>query len=706
MDFTAELNASQREAVEHINGPVLVLAGAGSGKTRVITYRIAYLIEEVGISPHNILSITFTNKAAGEMKDRVQQLIFGNRGSDIWVSTFHSACARILRMEIDKLGFNKNFVIFDVSDQLSLIRECLRELNINEKQFPERNISSVIGDAKDNLLTPADFEKQVEGDFRLSIIAGVYNLYQRKLKENNALDFDDLIMKTIELFTYFPDVLKHYQDRFLYIMVDEYQDTNYSQYKLVRLLSGKHRNLCVVGDDDQSIYQWRGANIRNILEFEKDFPDAKVIKLEENYRSTQNILNAANEVIANNFRRKDKTLWSRKGRGEKIKVVCAPDEHYEAQFIAGEIVKLTKENYKFSDCAVLYRVHAQSRVIEDVFMKIGIPYMIVGGLRFYERKEIKDIIAYLRVISNPSDNISLLRILNVPRRGIGNVSRGRLVQFAEETGESLFEIIGKPEKISIFTTAAIKRLNEFRSLLDYFIQIKDDMTISGLIHEILNTTGYLKELELEDTAVSRSRIENLKEFIYAADEFQIMNPDQGLEEFLIHISLITDIDNVKNNENAVLLMTLHGAKGLEFPNVFICGMEEGLFPHARSLLDEDELDEERRLCYVGMTRAEKKLYLTYAQQRSLYGNTIYNSGSRFLDEIPQSLVDYIDLNDSNNDLSGLDFVSGERVFHEKWGSGMIIDVKGTGFDQELFVDFGENIGIKQLILRYAPIIRR
>lgn len=706
MDFKTELNAYQREAVEHVNGPLLVLAGAGSGKTRVITYRIAYLIEEIGVSPYNILSITFTNKAAGEMKERVQQLILGGKSSDIWVSTFHSACARILRMEIERLGFNKNFVIFDTADQLSLIRECLRELNINEKQFSERNISSVIGSAKDNLLTSADFERQAEGNFRLSIIADVYKLYQKKLKENNALDFDDLIMRTIELFTYFPDVLKHYQDRFLYIMVDEYQDTNYSQYKLVRMLSEKHRNLCVVGDDDQSIYQWRGANIRNILEFEKDYPDAKVVKLEQNYRSSQNILNAANEVIANNFKRKGKALWTRKGSGEKIKVVCAPDEHYEAQFIAGEIMKLTEGNHIFRDCAVLYRVHAQSRVIEDTFMKIGIPYMIVGGLRFYERKEIKDIIAYLRVISNPSDNISLLRILNVPRRGIGNVSRGKLMQFAEETGESLFEIIGKPERISIIGTATIKRINEFRNLLDYFIQIKDKTTISGLIHEVLDATGYINELELEDTAVSRSRLENLKEFFSAADEFQIMYPDQGLEEFLIHISLITDIDDVKDNENAVLLMTLHGAKGLEFPNVFICGMEEGLFPHSRSLTEADELDEERRLCYVGMTRAEVNLYLTYAQQRSMYGNTTFNSASRFLDEIPQSLIEYIDMNEPNDSLSGLEFVPGERVFHEKWGSGKVINVNGTGYDQELFVDFGEDIGIKHLILRYAPIIRR
>jgi len=705
MDFVAELNESQLKAVQHVNGPLLVLAGAGSGKTRVITYKIAYLIQEMGISPYNILSITFTNKAAGEMKARVKQLIHGDEGDKIWVSTFHSACARILRMEIEKLGFTKSFVIFDTVDQLSLIRECLKELDINEKQFPERSISSVIGDAKDNLITPSEFERKTENDFRLAIIAKVYNLYQKKLKESNALDFDDLIMKTIELFTQYPDILKHYQDRFHYIMVDEYQDTNYSQYKLVRLLAEKHRNLCVVGDDDQSIYQWRGANIRNILEFEKDFPDTKVIKLEENYRSTQTILNAANEVIANNFKRKDKTLWTKKDVGEKIKIICAPDEHHEAQFIAGEIVELTKD-YMYSDCAVLYRVHAQSRVIEDMFMKLGIPYMMVGGLRFYERKEIKDIIAYLRVVSNPSDNISLLRILNVPRRGIGNVSRDRLIEFSEEAGENLFQVIDEPSKVGTLGTAAIKRLNEFKELLDHFIQVKDNMDIVELIYEILECTEYTSKLEMENTAISRSRLENIREFIAAADEFQLRNPDKSLEEFLIHISLITDIDDVKENENAVLLMTLHGAKGLEFPNVFICGMEEGLFPHARSLTDDEELDEERRLCYVGMTRAEQNLYLTYTQQRNLYGNIMYNTKSRFLEEIPDTFIEEIDLNEPDEHSSGLGFNVGERIFHEKWGYGEIASVQGSGFDQELFVNFGDDIGIKHLILRYAPIIRR
>ncbi|HHY13629.1 MAG TPA: UvrD-helicase domain-containing protein, partial [Thermoanaerobacterales bacterium] len=573
------------------------------------------------------------------------------------------------------------------------------------KQFPERSISSVIGDAKDNLITPSEFERKTENDFRLAIIAKVYNLYQKKLKESNALDFDDLIMKTIELFTQYPDILKHYQDRFHYIMVDEYQDTNYSQYKLVRLLAEKHRNLCVVGDDDQSIYQWRGANIRNILEFEKDFPDTKVIKLEENYRSTQTILNAANEVIANNFKRKDKTLWTKKDVGEKIKIICAPDEHHEAQFIAGEIVELTKD-YMYSDCAVLYRVHAQSRVIEDMFMKLGIPYMMVGGLRFYERKEIKDIIAYLRVVSNPSDNISLLRILNVPRRGIGNVSRDRLIEFSEEAGENLFQVIDEPSKVGTLGTAAIKRLNEFKELLDHFIQVKDNMDIVELIYEILECTEYTSKLEMENTAISRSRLENIREFIAAADEFQLRNPDKSLEEFLIHISLITDIDDVKENENAVLLMTLHGAKGLEFPNVFICGMEEGLFPHARSLTDDEELDEERRLCYVGMTRAEQNLYLTYTQQRNLYGNIMYNTKSRFLEEIPDTFIEEIDLNEPDEHSSGLGFNVGERIFHEKWGYGEIASVQGSGFDQELFVNFGDDIGIKHLILRYAPIIRR
>lgn len=705
MDFLKDLNPAQREAVCHINGPLLILAGAGSGKTRVIAYRIAYLIEEVGVPPHNIMAITFTNKAAGEMKERVDNLVSG-KGVDIWVSTFHSACVRILRREIEKLGYNKNFAILDVQDQFSLIRECLKELDINEKQFPERNVSSVIGSAKDRLLTPLDFEREAGGDFRKSKIAEIYKLYQKKLKENNSLDFDDLIMKTVEIFTLFPDVLRFYQNRFLYIMVDEYQDTNFAQYKLVSLLAEKHRNLCVVGDDDQSIYRWRGADIKNILEFERDYPDARVIKLEQNYRSTQIILDAANRVISNNFNRKEKELWTQKGKGEKIKVFCASDEHHEARFIAGEIMNLAGGEYNFKDFAVLYRTNAQSRVIEDIFMKMGLPYRIVGGLRFYERKEIKDITAYLRVISNPMDNISLLRIMNVPKRGIGMSTRDKLLDYSNREGLSLFQIIERPEEVPDLGSRAVKNLQEFYNLMGSLIGLKEKMMVSDLIIEVLERTGYIKELEEENTAESRSRIENLKEFISVALEFQQVNPDQGLEEFLAHISLVTDIDSMKEDENSVVLMTLHSAKGLEFPVVFISGMEEGIFPHSRSFLDEEELEEERRLCYVGITRAQERLYLTHAWQRNLYGNITYNSPSRFLDEIPLNLMEKIGEGELESEEEGyaVDFSPGEVVVHERWGRGRVIDVRGKGIDQELSVDFG-TYGIKHLLLRYAPIMR-
>jgi len=687
------LNPQQRQAVFQINGPLLVLAGAGSGKTSVLVNRIAYMIkygnayhseripqsltdddielmrqavrsreESAGrqgsgagsavsdadhrllavmrdnpVPPSTILAITFTNKAAREMKERLGNIL-GEDVTDIWVSTFHAACVRMLRRDIEKLGYSRGFVIFDTTDQQTLVKDCLKELNLNEKNFPVREVLSKISKAKDELKEPPEYIKEAGADFRLSKIARVYELYQKKLKANNALDFDDIIMLTIKLFLDYPEVMEYYQRKFRYILVDEYQDTNMAQYTLISLLSRHFRNLCVVGDDDQSIYGWRGADIRNILDFEKEFRETKVIKLEQNYRSTKVILEAANNVIKNNLGRKSKRLWTENERGDEIQYYEANDERDEASFITREIERLIKEQgRKYRDFALLYRINAQSRALEEAFMKAGIPYRIFGGLRFYDRKEIKDIIAYLRLIQNPSDDVALKRIINVPRRGIGNATLDAAEAIAIERSCSIFAIISSASEIPELKRTASK-LTEFADMISSFRALSESVSVPELINEVINKSGILDELKAEETEEAKTRIENIQELISGAIEFESQSEEKGLEAYLANISLVTDIDNMDGDNDHVMLMTLHSAKGLEFPVVFIPGFEEGVFPGMRSMESDAELEEERRLCYVGITRARQKLYLTSTHCRTLFGNTTYNRCSRFLKEIPQELV--------------------------------------------------------------------
>lgn len=640
MELLNGLNKEQKEAVLHNEGPLLILAGAGSGKTRVLTHRIAHLIKEQGVYPSSILAITFTNKAAREMRERIDSLI-GDLCNDMWVGTFHSICIRILRRDIERLGYDRSFVIYDTTDQQVVIKECLKELNLNDKNFPPKSVLETIGKQKDELIDAAHFEKLYASDFRMGKIAKAYKLYEKKLKSNNALDFDDIIMNTIKLFKQCPEVLEYYQRRFRYILVDEYQDTNTAQYTLVRQLSEAHQNLCVVGDDDQSIYGWRGANIRNILDFEKDFNSCKTIKLEQNYRSTQNILDAANFVISNNTGRKCKSLWTQNKGGSKI-VVCENDnEHEEAMYTAREIQRLiNEESRKFKDFAVLYRINAQSRVLEEMFMREGLPYKIVGGQKFYDRKEIKDIIAYLRLIQNPADNVSLKRIINVPKRGIGDTTVEHAENIAIENGFSIFSIISDAQEHSALSRAA-QKLEAFSKMIMRLRTMKETMSITELLDTVINDTGILKEYEVENTVEAQSRVENIKELKSVALEFEKQNELNTLEEFLANISLVSDLDNLEEEQDYVVLMTMHSAKGLEFPVVFIPGMEEGVFPGYRAITEgPEQLEEERRLCYVGITRAREKLYLSNARFRTLFGNSSYNRPSRFLSEIPENLVDY------------------------------------------------------------------
>lgn len=719
------LNDRQKEAVLTTEGPLLVLAGAGSGKTRVLTYRIAYLIEEKGIKPENILAITFTNKAANEMKERIEKLI-GGKAQNMWIGTFHSICVRILRRNIDRIGYSRNFVIFDTTDQKTLIKDCIKELNLNEEFYEPKAILSFISSQKDKLIDADTYMRDNYGDFRERNKALIYSLYQKKLKENNALDFDDLIFKTIDLFRKNPDVLNDYQERFKYILVDEYQDTNRAQYELIRLLSRKYMNICVVGDDDQSIYKFRGADIRNILEFEKDFPDTKVIKLEQNYRSTKTILEAANHVINNNYGRKSKRLWTENDGGTLIKLYRGYNEHDEANFIANKInEKIKNEGLKFSDFAVLYRTNAQSRVIEEALIKSNIPYKIVGGLKFYDRKEIKDIIAYLRLIQNPVDNISLKRIINVPKRGIGSKTIEKIEAYCQKTGESLYSAILDAEDIPGLSQRAIANINKFTTLINKFIAMKEILGVRGLIENVIDSIGYIEELKKENTIEAESRIENIKEFISVAIDFEQKSEENTLEEFLASISLLSDIDNVEDEGNAVLLMTLHSAKGLEFPVVFLAGMEERIFPLSRALENDEELEEERRLCYVGITRAMKTLYMTYATERTLYGHTMYNAASRFINEIPEYLVEnlnektvkvsnkikkdtnrfftgVVEKDISKSSVSSNDIKPGKKVRHKIWGIGTVVQVKDKGGDKEISVAF-ESKGIKKLMLNFAPI---
>lgn len=732
MDLIESLNPEQREAVLHTEGPLLVLAGAGSGKTRVLTHRIAYLIGEKGAHPSSILAITFTNKAAREMRERVEGLL-GDLSANMWVGTFHSICIRILRRDIEKLGYDRSFVIYDSADQLTVIKECLKELNLNEKNFPPRYVQEMIGRAKDELLEPSVYLNMHQSDFRMSKVAKAYELYQSKLKRNNALDFDDIIMFAIKLFIENQAVLSYYQRRFRYVLVDEYQDTNTAQYTLVSLLAQESRNLCVVGDEDQSIYGWRGANIRNILDFEKEFKDCRVIKLERNYRSTRKILSAANSVISNNLGRKGKKLWTSNPDGSPINHYTGGNEHEEAFFIAREIKRLKEEEKrKFSDFSVLYRINAQSRVIEETFIREGIPYRVYGGLRFYDRKEIKDVVAYLRVIQNLSDNVSLKRIINVPKRGIGNATVDTAEAIANDRGMSIFDVVASAGEFPELSRASA-RLREFSEMMSGLRALTGGMTASAMIGEVLERSGILKELEAEGTVEAATRIENIKELVSVSLDYEEKSEEKDLEGFLAQISLVSDLDGLNEESDNVVLMTLHSAKGLEFPVVVITGMEEGVFPGNRSITDESELEEERRLCYVGMTRARERLYLTDTFSRTLFGSTTYNSPSRFMSEIPRELIGEcnerpqkkepfvvkekaakatapllfrggrpIALDDIGSKRTPQSFSVGETVEHKRFGVGKIVSVKKEKEDLLLEIQF-EATGMKRLMASLANL---
>lgn len=646
MDLLAGLNSEQKTAVLHDDGPLLILAGAGSGKTRVLTHRIARLIAENKAKPWEIMAITFTNKAAKEMRDRID-LLMGDESAQMWVSTFHSICVRILRRDIEKLGYTGNFVIYDTQDKQMLLRDCLKELNINEKNYPPRMLGDKIGKAKDKLLSPEDYQRANKHDFREEKVCAVYKLYQQKLKENNALDFDDLIYFTIRLFKEAPAVLEYYQNKFKYLLVDEYQDTNMAQYMLVSMLAEKHGNLCVVGDDDQSIYAWRGADIRNILEFEKDFKGCKVIKLEQNYRSTPQILEAANKVIGRNTGRKDKVLWTSNKEGQKPVIFNAENQYEEARFVSTEVQECAKKRAQatgkeldYSRFAVLYRTNAQSRVFEEQFMKDGLPYRMFGGVKFYDRKEIKDVVAYLRVIMNPADSISLKRIINVPKRGLGATSVDRAERLAEQEGQTVYNIISNADKYEDLRRP-MPALKKFTELMDRFIELSKTMSVSGLVEHVIKECGIIDELKAENTIEARSRIENIEEFISVAMQFDKDSEETTLDAFLSQVSLVSDIDDLSSDEGAIVMMTMHSAKGLEFPVVFLVGMEDGLFPGYNSINEgPDKIEEERRLCYVGMTRAEEQLYMTHANARTIFGKTERYMPSRFLSEIPETMFDH------------------------------------------------------------------
>lgn len=638
------LNDRQQEAVQATEGPLLIVAGAGSGKTRVLTHRIAYLIATRKVPPWGILAITFTNKAAREMQERVSALV-GEEGRDIWVSTFHSMCVRILRRDIERIGYKSSFTILDSDDQLSVIRGCLKELNLDPKLYEPRSILSAISSAKNELLDAKQYGGRTGPDPYKQRVAQVYELYERKLRSNHALDFDDLIMKTIELFRQVPEVLDFYQKKFRYIHVDEYQDTNHAQYMLCRMLAAAHRNLCVVGDSDQSIYRWRGADISNILDFEKDYPEAKTILLEQNYRSTGNILQAANEVIRHNTGRKPKKLWTDKGEGNKIKVYYADSEQAEGYYIVNEIQRHLGEGRSYREHAVLYRTNAQSRVVEEIFIKSNIPYQIVGGIRFYERKEIKDLLAYLRLVSNPDDDISFLRIVNEPKRGIGAATLDKLADYADSRGSSIFAILDELDAIDIGARQK-NALENFRELIDNLNRMAEFVPVTELVEKLLEMSGYREMLVNENTIESRSRVENIDEFLSVTQDFEQKNEDKSLVAFLTDLALIADIDALGDDdsddpEDKVTLMTMHSAKGLEFPFVFVIGMEEGVFPHSRALNDPEELEEERRLAYVAITRAGEELVLSCAQTRTLFGRTNRNMPSRFLKEIPEEITEKI-----------------------------------------------------------------
>ncbi len=718
------LNPVQREAVAATEGPVLVVAGAGSGKTRVLTYRIAHLIRDLGIPPNGILAITFTNKAANEMKERVERLV-GGAVRAMWVSTFHSACARILRREAPRLGYRSSFTIYDDADALRLVTMCVRDLDMDSKRFPPRNIRAAISDAKNELIDYESFAQQGNG-FYHEQVADVYRLYQQRLLEASAMDFDDLLMITVELFGAFPDVLEHYQRRFQYVLVDEYQDTNRAQYVLIKQLSALHRNLCVVGDSDQSIYRFRGADIRNILDFESDYPDARVVVLGQNYRSTEVILEAANSVIANNDERKPKHLWTDRGRGELLTRYEAEDERDEAAFVAEQINALEDEGRSPSDIAIFYRTNAQSRVLEEVFVRYGIPYAVVGGVKFYDRREVKDVIAYLRVLVNPDDQVALKRVINVPKRGLGSTSLGHLDRYAQGLEVSFYEGLTQVDDEPHLSARARKQVKEFLALLDV-VRLKAEGGPKAAVEAVLESTGYLAELQVEQTIEALGRVENVRELVTVAEEYEIgaegsIVGDEAWDDldglrrlglFLESISLVADIDEFEEGAATVTLMTLHNAKGLEFPIIFIIGLDDGVFPHVRSLGDPSELEEERRLCYVGITRAQDRLFMTNAWSRMLWGGTNYNPPSRFLSEIPEELMTKIDkrrrqaefespASRNHQTVDAAQIEPGDRVLHNKWGVGVVLEIVGTGDRAEATVRFDDQ-GQKRLLLAWAPL---
>ena len=755
------LNNKQKEAVLELEGPCLIIAGAGSGKTKVLTHKIAYMIAN-NIKPWNILAITFTNKAANEMKERAEKLV-GDTAKDIWMGTFHSICVRILRKYIDRIGFRSDFVIFDTSDQRTLIKECLKSLQIDDKLFTDRSVLAEISNGKNEMLDPDEYNKKYAGDFRKEKIGIIYELYQKRLKENNAIDFDDIINFTIKILTDNPDVLEYYTEKFKYILVDEYQDTNKAQFTLVSLLASRYGNITAVGDNDQGIYSFRGADITNILNFEKDFPGTKIIKLEQNYRCTGNILKAANAVIKHNENKFDKKLWTENDEGEVPCIYCGEDEYDEATYIVQEIAHLKREEYyKNSDFTILYRMNAQSRAIEDILRREDIPYKIIGGLKFYERKEIKDIIAYLRLIQNTSDNLSLKRIINEPKRGIGKTSLDKIQDISERTGISMYDIIKNAPEYDLNRVAANSK--EFIDQIENLKKEKEKLSISELIKQTLKTTGYTKALEVENTVEAETRIQNLEEFLTVAIEFEEESADNTLAEFLEGITLSSDIDGMEDSEDSVTLMTLHSAKGLEFPVVFLVGMEEGIFPGYKSIGEPKELEEERRLFYVGITRAKQYLYLTCARHRTIFGSTSYNAVSRFVKEIPDELLEgYSEAVETKTD-NGFDdtgyrwsygkgqtvktykfeeseiekelvaktkqaqgefkfrtaesflnsikaktpnvdiskYKKGQRIYHKKFGEGTINYIEEEGDDAKVDITF-DKVGHKRLMAKFAGL---
>lgn len=743
MSIYDTLNEQQREAVYCTDGPLLILAGAGSGKTRVLTHRIAYLIEEKGVNPWNILAITFTNKAAGEMRERVDNLV-GFGSESIWVSTFHSTCVRILRRHIDRLGYDTNFTIYDTDDQKTLMKDVCKQVQIDTKVYKERNLLAAISAAKNEMISAQEYALNAQGDFGKEKIAKVYQEYEKQMHANNALDFDDLLVKTVQLFETQPDVLENYQERFRYIMVDEYQDTNTVQFQLVSLLAGKYRNLCVVGDDDQSIYKFRGANIKNILNFEQEFPDATVIKLEQNYRSTGNILDAANAVISNNVGRKDKQLWTDNGEGEKIKF-CQFDTGYdEAEYIADDIEREVRNGASYNDHAILYRTNAQSRLFEERFVAQNIPYKIVGGVNFYARREIKDVLAYLKTIDNGKDDLAVRRIINVPKRGIGLTTINRIQESAASRGIGFYDALLGLDLIPGVARGAAK-LEGFVALIEYFKGVAETLSLSDLLQEVIDKTGYIESLEAEGKEEAETRIENIDELRSKVAVYEESRLDQDekptLSGFLEEVALVADIDSLDEEQDYVVLMTLHSAKGLEFPHVYLAGMEDGLFPSYMTVTSDDreDMEEERRLCYVGITRAEQKLTMTSAMRRMVRGETQYNKVSRFMKEIPLELLDNgnrsLKMFEERQEIpkqtaytqakqtfkakafsaaapkqfavskeKGLDYGVGDRVRHMKFGEGIVTQITEGGRDFEVTVEF-DTVGVKKMFAGFARLVK-